>query len=108
METGAIKVSLRRNSAPIKRSISQAPSASSGLFRNAKIVFSSVVFLRDTASPIMRTAVQACMSMSVIWRLNSAVNRLCIWVAPHRLFDGSQLVGTSPAEPATGRASQVR
>ena len=74
----------------------------------------SVTFLaspelvREVASPIMRAAVQACMSRAVMRREYSLMKRFCIWIAPHWSCAASQLLGTRPAEPATGRASQVR
>ena len=60
------------------------------------------------ASPIMRAAVQACMSSALMRREFSLKKRFCIWTAPHWSCDASQLRGTRPAEPATGRGSQVR
>ena len=63
---------------------------------------------REALSPIMRTAIQACMSSAVMRRENDFMNRFCNCTAPHWSWEASQLVGTRPAEPATGRGSQVR
>ncbi len=41
------------------------------------------IYVRAAASPIMRTAVQACMSSAVMCREFSLRKRFCIWIAPH-------------------------
>jgi hypothetical protein len=42
-----------------------------------------MVRVLDALSPIIRTAVQACMSRAVIRRENCFMNRSCSCIAPH-------------------------
>ena len=94
------------------RSVSRWPlnaaTEKSGRLRKSNTAFGSPELVRDVASPIMRAAVQACMSSAVMRREFSLKKRFCIWIAPHWSCAPSQLVGTRPAEPAIGRGSQVR
>ena len=72
------------------------------------MAFGSAERVRDALSPIMRTAVHACISREVIRRENFRINRSCSCTAPHWSCEPSQVVGTRPADPATGLGSQVR
>ena len=87
----------------------KAASAKSGPRQIVAQLLGSADFVRATASPIMRIATQAWLSRAFMLRLERAHEAvLQLNCAPHSSCEGSQLVGTRPAEPATGRASQVR
>src|SRR5262249_40205260 len=99
---------LKIQSRSVNRRPLNAAKAETGPLRKSSMTFESAERVLDAPSPIIRTAVHACMSRAVIRRENCLMNRSCSWTAPHWSCAPSQLVGTRPADPATGLGSQVR